>query len=82
VALEKVNSPVSDFQIERKSPSSDVQPVPQTNARRSRLIYNDAATNQQKDDEDDHPNRADKRAGWILLGLLVLSTIAMASDGP
>src|SRR6266700_1147874 len=33
------------------------------------LIYNDAAANQKKDDGEYHMTRADKRAGWILLGL-------------
>ena len=36
------------------------------------LIYNDATANQKKDDGEYHMTRADKRAGWILLGLFVL----------
>jgi hypothetical protein len=35
------------------------------------LIYNDATANQKKDEGEYHMTRADKRAGWILLGLFV-----------
>ncbi|HKB66916.1 MAG TPA: hypothetical protein VKC61_13755 [Pyrinomonadaceae bacterium] len=35
------------------------------------LIYNDATANQKKDGGEYHMTRADKRAGWILLGLFV-----------
>lgn len=34
-------------------------------------IYNDVTANQKKDDGEYHVTRADKRAGWILLGLFV-----------
>ena len=45
------------------------------------LIYNDAAANQKKNDDDYHMTKGDKRAGWILLGMLVLITVAtIASD--
>ena len=44
------------------------------------LIYNDAAANQKKDDGEYHMTRADKRAGWILLGLLVLEVAIIASQ--
>ena len=44
------------------------------------LIYNDAAANQKKDDGEYHMTRADKRAGWILLGFLVLEVAIMASQ--
>ena len=50
--------------------------------RRNRgLIYNDAAANEKKDDGEYHMTKGDKRAGWILLGALVLITVAtIASD--
>jgi hypothetical protein len=41
------------------------------------LIYADAAATQKKDDGEYHMTRADKRAGWILLGFLVLETIIL-----
>ena len=44
------------------------------------LIYNDAAANQKKDDGEYHMTRADKRAGWILLGLLVMEAAIMISQ--
>jgi hypothetical protein len=44
------------------------------------LIYNDAAANQNKDDGEYHMTRADKRAGWILLGFLVLEVAIIASQ--
>jgi len=45
------------------------------------LIYDDAAANQKKNDDDYHMTKGDKRAGWILLGMLVLITVAtIASD--
>lgn len=51
-------------------------------SRRTRgLIYNDAAANQKKDDGEYHMTRADKRAGWILLGFFVLeATIIVSQD--
>ena len=44
------------------------------------LIYNDAAANQKKDDGEYHMTRADKRAGWILLGVFVFWAAIIASD--
>jgi hypothetical protein len=44
------------------------------------LIYNDAAPNQKKDDGEYHMTRADKRAGWILLGLFVLWGAIIVSE--
>jgi hypothetical protein len=70
----------------------EVSEIPRTDAglskaapmelRRNRgLIYNDAAANQKKNDDDYHMTKGDKRAGWILLGMLVLITVAtIASD--
>jgi hypothetical protein len=43
------------------------------------LIYNDAKANQKKDDGEYHMTRADKRAGWILLGLFVFWGAIIAS---
>jgi hypothetical protein len=43
--------------------------------RRTRgLIYADTAAKQKKDDGEYHMTRADKRAGWILLGFFILET--------
>ena len=42
------------------------------------LIYHDAS--QKKDDGEYHMTRADKRAGWILLGILVLEAAIIASQ--
>ena len=44
------------------------------------LIYNDAAANQKKYDGEYHMTRADKRAGWILLGFLILEVAIIASQ--
>jgi len=45
------------------------------------LIYNGAASHQKKDDREYHMTKGDKRAGWILLGLVVLAAIgAIAGD--
>ena len=45
------------------------------------LIYNDATANQKKDDDGEyHMTRADKRAGWILLGFLVLQAAIIISQ--
>ena len=44
------------------------------------LIYNDAAPNQKKDDGEYHMTRADKRAGWILLGFFVLEAAIIISQ--
>ncbi|PYS64624.1 MAG: hypothetical protein DMF74_06375 [Acidobacteria bacterium] len=46
-----------------------------TNSRNARLIYHD-------DSKEHHPNRADKKAGWILLGVFALFIGAeIANDG-
>jgi hypothetical protein len=44
------------------------------------LTYNDAAANQKKDDGEYHMTRADKRAGWILLGFLILEVAIIVSQ--
>jgi hypothetical protein len=43
-------------------------------------VYNDAAANQKKDDGEYHMTRADKRAGWILLGFFVLQAAIIISQ--
>ena len=46
-----------------------------TNSRNARLIYRD-------DSAEHHPNRADKKAGWILLGVFAFFTgVMIANDG-
>jgi hypothetical protein len=50
-------------------------------SRRTRgLIYQDAAADQKKDDGDYHMTRADKRAGWILLGFLILEVAIIVNQ--
>jgi hypothetical protein len=44
------------------------------------LIYKDAAASQKKDDGEYHMTRADKRAGWILLGFFLLETAIILSQ--
>ena len=58
--------------------SSDSPPI--LSRRTKGLIYNDAAANQKKDDGEYHMTRADKRAGWILLGLFVLWGAIIVSE--
>jgi hypothetical protein len=57
-----------DHKIETGLSNTSAVPTRRTRG----LIYADAAANQKKDDGEHHPNRADKRAGWILLGFLIL----------
>lgn len=52
----------------------------QQSRRAKGLIFNDAAANQKKDDGEYHMTRADKRAGWILLGFLVLEAAIIVSQ--
>jgi len=49
--------------------------------RNSTLIYNDAASVQKKDNGDYHMTKGDKRAGWILLGVLTLVTVSLIANG-
>ena len=44
------------------------------------LIYNDAAANEKKDDGEYRMTKGDKRAGWILLGFLVLQAAIIISQ--
>jgi hypothetical protein len=45
-----------------------------TNCRNARLIYSN-------DSEEHHPNRADKKAGWILLGVFAFFIGAEIANG-
>jgi hypothetical protein len=76
-SVEPVSTPAAaDQKTDRRS--SDVALVL---SRRTRgQIYNDATANQKKDDGEYHMTRADKRAGWILLGVFVLEAIIIASQ--
>ena len=66
----------ADLRTDRGSSDS-----PDVLSRRTKgLIYNDAAANQKKDDGEYHMTRADKRAGWILLGLFVLWGAIIVSE--
>ena len=66
----------ADLRTDRGSSDS-----PAVLSRRNKgLIYNDAAANQKKDDGEYHMTRADKRAGWILLGFLVLEVAIIVSQ--
>ena len=49
--------------------------------RNSTLIYSDASSDQKKDNGEYHMTKGDKRAGWILLGLLVLNAVTIMQDG-
>jgi hypothetical protein len=69
---ESVTPGVTETQADQKS-DGGFSESPLILSQRSRgLIYNDSAANQKKDDGEYHMTRADKRAGWILLGFLVL----------
>ena len=49
--------------------------------RNSTVIYHDDTSNQKKDSGDYHMTKGDKRAGWILLGVLVVEVIATIANG-
>ena len=66
----------ADLKTDRGSSDSPVV----LSRRTKGLIYNDAAANQKKDDGEYHMTRADKRAGWILLGVFVLEAIIISSQ--
>src|SRR5882724_7784611 len=68
---------VAEVQDDRKPEPGFSGPLPVETRRSTALIYNDAASNQKKDDGEYHMTKGDKRAGWILLGLGVLATISM-----
>jgi hypothetical protein len=77
---ESVLPPAAETQDQQKIDPVFSGTSPKETRRSGVLIYNDAAANQKKDDGEYHMTRADKRAGWILLGLAVLETISMISQ--
>lgn len=77
---ESVATPPAKVQEDRELEPSLSGSFRVESRRSSTLIYNDAASNQKKDDGEYHMTRADKRAGWILLGVAVLGTIIMISQ--
>lgn len=79
VAPEATSAPV-DQKIDPKTDRSSSDSPPVLSRRTKGLIYNDAAANQKKDDGEYHMTRADKRAGWILLGFLILEVAIIASQ--
>ena len=72
---EAVARQVADVQPASNNPDA---PAVKTGAarRNSILIYDDATSNKKKDDGEYHMTKGDKRAGWIILGVLVLGAIA------
>jgi hypothetical protein len=77
---ESVTPEATEVQVDQKA-DPGFSDAPLVLSRRTKgLIYNDAAVNQKKDDGEYHMTRADKRAGWILLGVLVLEVIVIASQ--
>ena len=79
---EVVAPPVAEAQPARRS--DPIAPATATGEtrRNSALIYHDASSNQKKDSGEYHMTKGDKRAGWILLGVLVLGVVVMiANDG-
>jgi hypothetical protein len=75
---ESVVPPAAETQDQQKIGPVFSRPSPRNTRSGVALIYNDAAA--KKDDGEYHMTRADKRAGWILLGLAVLETISMISQ--
>jgi outer membrane lipoprotein-sorting protein len=69
---ESVAPAAAEVQDDQKLASGFSNTSAMTIRRTRGLIYADAAANQKKDDGEYHMTRADKRAGWILLGFLVL----------
>ena len=49
--------------------------------RNSALIYHDARSTQKQDSGEYHMTKGDKRAGWILLGVLVVEVLATIANG-
>ncbi|MGH9874285.1 MAG: hypothetical protein ACRD9S_17675 [Pyrinomonadaceae bacterium] len=69
-----------NVQEDRRIDSGFSKPAALEIRRNGALIYNDAASNQKKDDGEYHMTKGDKRAGWILLGLLVLGGIGQIAQ--
>jgi hypothetical protein len=72
---ESVAPTATNIQGDRKIDPGFSRPAAIEVRRGGALIYNDAASNQKKDDGEYHMTKGDKRAGWILLGLLVFYAI-------
>ena len=69
-----------EAQRDQKADRSPADSPPVLSRRTKGLIYKDAAANQKKDDVEYHMTRADKRAGWILLGFFVLQAAIIISQ--
>ena len=77
---ESVAPESTEVQVDQKT-DPGFSDAPLVRSRRTKgLIYNGAAVNQKKDDGEYHMTRADKRAGWILLGVFVLEAIIISSQ--
>jgi len=77
---ESVAPEATEAQVPQKTDRGFPDAPLELSRRTKGLIYNDAAANQKKDDGEYHMTRADKRAGWILLGFLVLEVAIIASQ--
>lgn len=77
---ESVAPEATEAQPDQKSDSGSSNSPPVLSRSSKGLIYNDAAANQKKDDGEYHMTRADKRAGWILLGFFVLQAAIIISQ--
>jgi hypothetical protein len=77
---ESVAPEATEAQPDQKANRSSSDSAPALSRRTKGLIYQDAAANQKKDDGDYHVTRADKRAGWILLGFLILEVAIIVNQ--
>ena len=77
---ESVAPEATEAQPDQKTDRSSSDSPPVLLRRTKGLIYNDATPNQKKDDGEYHMTRADKRAGWILLGLFVFWGAIIVSE--
>ncbi|HEX9421843.1 MAG TPA: hypothetical protein VF899_01275 [Pyrinomonadaceae bacterium] len=71
---------VADVEDDRKIDPRFSEPSPAETRSSTALIYKEAPSKQKKDNGENHMTKADKRAGWILLGLLVLAGISVVSQ--
>jgi hypothetical protein len=77
---EPVAPDATEAQPDQKADRSFSDSAPALSRRTKGWVYNDAAANQKQDDGEYHMTRADKRAGWILLGLFVLWGAIIVSE--
>jgi len=77
---ESVAPEATEMLVDQKAEGGSSIGSPILSRRTKALIYNDASANQKKDDGEYHMTRADKRAGWILLGVLILEMAIIASQ--